>query len=108
MQGEIRTTVEYLVQLLETEEFKANTIDTSWLDGLIREKVTPPSHFDLVSPVLFVPGRQSFLYTFRNLSCFRFSSGYIESYSYYNSESYEGGRVDSAYEAQTGAIIYIF
>lgn len=39
VQGEIRTTVEYLVQLLETTEFKANTIDTSWLDGLIREKV---------------------------------------------------------------------
>ncbi|CAM9423058.1 unnamed protein product [Ascophyllum nodosum] len=38
VQGEIRTTVEYLVQLLETDEFKANTIDTSWLDGLIREK----------------------------------------------------------------------
>lgn len=39
VQGEIRTTVEYLVQLLETDEFKKNEIDTSWLDGLIREKV---------------------------------------------------------------------
>lgn len=39
VQGEIRTTVEYLVQLLETGEFKENNIDTSWLDGLIREKV---------------------------------------------------------------------
>lgn len=39
MQGEIRTTVEYLVQLLETPEFKDNTIDTSWLDGLIAAKV---------------------------------------------------------------------
>jgi acetyl-CoA carboxylase/biotin carboxylase 1 len=38
VRGEIRTTVEYLVQLLETEAFKQNTIDTSWLDGLIREK----------------------------------------------------------------------
>merc|ERR1719284_307611 len=38
VRGDIRTTVEYLVQLLETEEFKENTIDTSWLDGLIREK----------------------------------------------------------------------
>ncbi|CAM9467371.1 unnamed protein product, partial [Sphacelaria rigidula] len=38
VQGEIRTTVEYLVQLLETGEFKENNIDTSWLDGLIREK----------------------------------------------------------------------
>lgn len=39
VQGEIRTTVEYLVQLLETPEFKDNAIDTSWLDGLIKEKV---------------------------------------------------------------------
>ena len=39
VRGEIRTTVEYLVQLLETDEFKQNTIDTSWLDGLIKEKV---------------------------------------------------------------------
>ena len=38
VRGEIRTTVEYLVQLLETKEFIDNTIDTSWLDGLIREK----------------------------------------------------------------------
>jgi acetyl-CoA carboxylase/biotin carboxylase 1 len=38
VRGDIRTTVEYLIKLLETEEFKANTIDTSWLDGIIREK----------------------------------------------------------------------
>mmetsp|Transcript_33963 Transcript_33963/g.74702 ORF Transcript_33963/g.74702 Transcript_33963/m.74702 type:complete len:2077 (-) Transcript_33963:133-6363(-) len=47
VRGEIRTTVEYLVQLLETKEFKENTIDTSWLDGLIKEKsvyVEKPEH----------------------------------------------------------------
>eukprot|EP01037_Dinobryon_pediforme_P023559 gene23559-25046_t len=38
VRGDIRTTVEYLIKLLETKEFKENTIDTSWLDGLIREK----------------------------------------------------------------------
>ena len=38
VRGEIRTTVEYLAQLLETKEFIENTIDTSWLDGIIREK----------------------------------------------------------------------
>uniref|UniRef100_A0A7R9U720 Acetyl-CoA carboxylase n=1 Tax=Pinguiococcus pyrenoidosus TaxID=172671 RepID=A0A7R9U720_9STRA len=38
VRGEIRTTVEYLAQLLETDAFKQNTIDTSWLDGIIREK----------------------------------------------------------------------
>jgi acetyl-CoA carboxylase/biotin carboxylase 1 len=38
VRGDVRTTVEYLIKLLETNEFKENTIDTSWLDGLIREK----------------------------------------------------------------------
>jgi acetyl-CoA carboxylase/biotin carboxylase 1 len=36
VRGDIRTTVEYLIKLLETPEFKDNTIDTSWLDGIIR------------------------------------------------------------------------
>lgn len=38
MLGEIRTPIEYLVKLLETEAFQRNTIDTSWLDGLLRER----------------------------------------------------------------------
>jgi acetyl-CoA carboxylase/biotin carboxylase 1 len=38
VRGDIRTTVEYLIKLLETQAFKDNTIDTSWLDGIIREK----------------------------------------------------------------------
>jgi len=38
VRGEIRNPVEYLVQLLETNDFKANNIDTSWLDGIIRDK----------------------------------------------------------------------
>eukprot|EP00930_Biecheleria_cincta_P045474 TRINITY_DN31337_c0_g1_i1.p1 TRINITY_DN31337_c0_g1~~TRINITY_DN31337_c0_g1_i1.p1 ORF type:complete len:2185 (+),score=477.67 TRINITY_DN31337_c0_g1_i1:90-6644(+) len=37
--GDIRNPVEYLVELLGTEAFKKNSIDTSWLDGLIREKL---------------------------------------------------------------------
>ncbi|CAL1129637.1 unnamed protein product [Cladocopium goreaui] len=36
--GEIRTPTDYLVQLLQTEAFKRNKIDTNWLDGLIRER----------------------------------------------------------------------
>lgn len=38
VRGDIRTPVDYLIKLLETSEFKDNTIDTSWLDGIIREK----------------------------------------------------------------------
>jgi acetyl-CoA carboxylase/biotin carboxylase 1 len=44
VRGDIRTTVEYLVQLLETDAFKENTIDTSWLDGLIKAKAV---HLDV-------------------------------------------------------------
>jgi len=56
VRGEIRTTVEYLVQLLETEEFKQNTIDTSWLDGLIKDKsvyVETPPHLVVMSAAIF-------------------------------------------------------
>merc|ERR1719454_2343450 len=35
--GEVRTPVEYLVELAETKEFKENTIDTAWLDRLIAD-----------------------------------------------------------------------
>ena len=37
VRGEIRNPVEYLVQLAETPAFRENTIDTGWLDGIIRE-----------------------------------------------------------------------
>jgi acetyl-CoA carboxylase/biotin carboxylase 1 len=36
--GDIRNPVEYLVELLATTSFIDNTIDTSWLDGLIKAK----------------------------------------------------------------------
>nr|XP_050846901.1 acetyl-CoA carboxylase isoform X2 [Vespula vulgaris] len=39
IRGDFRTTVEYLITLLETEAFQQNNIDTSWLDVLIAERV---------------------------------------------------------------------
>lgn len=39
IRGDFRTTVEYLIKLLETESFQMNRIDTGWLDRLIAEKV---------------------------------------------------------------------
>ncbi len=39
IRGDFRTTVEYLIKLLETEHFQNNTIHTGWLDKLIVEKV---------------------------------------------------------------------
>ncbi|MEE6508200.1 hypothetical protein FKM82_019789 [Ascaphus truei] len=39
IRGDFRTTVEYLIKLLETESFQNNDIDTGWLDHLIAEKV---------------------------------------------------------------------
>lgn len=39
IRGDFRTTVEYLVTLLETTTFHSNRIDTAWLDQLIAENV---------------------------------------------------------------------
>ncbi len=39
IKGDFRTTVEYLVTLLETDDFNNNTIDTGWLDQMIRREV---------------------------------------------------------------------
>ena len=39
IRGDFRTTVEYLIKLLETDHFQNNQIDTGWLDKLIVEKV---------------------------------------------------------------------
>uniref|UniRef100_A0A667YYB0 acetyl-CoA carboxylase n=1 Tax=Myripristis murdjan TaxID=586833 RepID=A0A667YYB0_9TELE len=39
IRGDFRTTVEYLIKLLETESFRNNDINTGWLDHLIAEKV---------------------------------------------------------------------
>jgi len=40
IRGDFRTTVEYLIKLLETPDFEANTITTGWLDELITKKLT--------------------------------------------------------------------
>lgn len=40
IRGDFRTTVEYLIKLLETEDFEDNTITTGWLDDLISHKMT--------------------------------------------------------------------
>lgn len=56
VRGEIRTTVEYLVQLLETEDFKNNKVTTSWLDGILKEKkvqVERPPHLVVTSAAVF-------------------------------------------------------
>lgn len=48
--GEIRNPVEYLVELLSMDAFIDNTIDTSWLDGLIAAKTVALKYnsFDVV------------------------------------------------------------
>lgn len=40
IRGDFRTTVEYLIKLLETPDFSENTITTGWLDELITKKLT--------------------------------------------------------------------
>ncbi|XP_032823616.2 acetyl-CoA carboxylase 1 isoform X2 [Petromyzon marinus] len=57
IRGDFRTTVEYLIKLLETESFHENTIDTGWLDRLISEKVQaerPNTTLGIVSGALHV------------------------------------------------------
>lgn len=39
IRGDFRTTVEYLITLLETEDFQRNNFNTGWLDKLIAERV---------------------------------------------------------------------
>ena len=39
IRGDFRTTVEYLIKLLETDNYLQNTVDTGWLDKLIAEKL---------------------------------------------------------------------
>lgn len=40
IRGDFRTTVEYLIKLLETPAFEGNTMTTGWLDELISQKLT--------------------------------------------------------------------
>ncbi|KAG0640499.1 acetyl-CoA carboxylase [Tuber brumale] len=40
IRGDFRTTVEYLIKLLETPAFEDNTITTGWLDELVSNKLT--------------------------------------------------------------------
>ncbi|XP_019714440.1 acetyl-CoA carboxylase 1 isoform X1 [Hippocampus comes] len=57
IRGDFRTTVEYLIKLLETQSFQHNTIDTGWLDRLISEKMQaerPDTMLGLVSGALHV------------------------------------------------------
>lgn len=38
IRGDFRTTVEYLITLLETEDFQKNNISTTWLDAMIAQR----------------------------------------------------------------------
>ena len=40
IRGDFRTTVEYLIKLLQLQAFEENTITTGWLDSLISDKLT--------------------------------------------------------------------
>ena len=48
IRGDFRTTVEYLITLLETDAFHKNQINTAWLDKLIAEKVCNSENQELV------------------------------------------------------------
>lgn len=46
IRGDFRTTVEYLIKLLEHDYFSNNKIDTGWLDWLISKQDQVTSHDD--------------------------------------------------------------
>eukprot|EP00922_Rhytidocystis_sp_ex-Travisia-forbesii_P027851 GHVS01040880.1.p1 GENE.GHVS01040880.1~~GHVS01040880.1.p1 ORF type:complete len:1808 (-),score=259.44 GHVS01040880.1:156-5579(-) len=46
VRGDIRTAVEFLGGLLETTAFKENTIDTSWLDGILKDQAAKKGGVD--------------------------------------------------------------
>ncbi len=51
IRGDFRTTIEYLIKLLETDDFQNNLFDTGWLDKLIAERVQV---LGLGSPILLI------------------------------------------------------
>ncbi|KAJ5730609.1 Acetyl-CoA carboxylase [Penicillium malachiteum] len=51
IRGDFRTTVEYLIKLLETPAFEDNTITTGWLDQLISNKLTAERPDPIVATV---------------------------------------------------------
>lgn len=51
IRGDFRTTVEYLIKLLETPAFEDNTITTGWLDELISKKLTAERPDPLIAVV---------------------------------------------------------
>lgn len=60
IRGDFRTTVEYLITLLETNRFLENTIDTAWLDALIAGRVQsekPDIFLGVVSGALHIADR---------------------------------------------------
>ena len=52
IRGDIRTPVEYLVNLLETEDFQNNTVHTGWLDKLLESKTNFNNKPDPIISVL--------------------------------------------------------
>lgn len=61
IRGDFRTTVEYLITLLETNSFLDNTIDTAWLDALIAERVQsekPDIILGVICGALLIADRQ--------------------------------------------------
>ncbi|KAK9708765.1 acetyl-coenzyme-A carboxylase [Basidiobolus ranarum] len=62
IRGEFRTTVEYLIKLLETEAFEHNTVNTGWLDTLISKKLTaerPPTTLAIICGAVYKAHSQS-------------------------------------------------
>ncbi|CAI4035678.1 hypothetical protein SMKI_13G3290 [Saccharomyces mikatae IFO 1815] len=52
IRGEFKTPVEYLVELLETQDFDSNNISTGWLDSIILRGLSPGNKLDHMLAVI--------------------------------------------------------
>ena len=54
IRGDFRTTIEYLVTLLETHTFHTNSIDTAWLDQLIANNIKVHNNSLIVNIIIAI------------------------------------------------------
>lgn len=73
IRGDIRTTIEYLRVILETEDFKKNQISTTWLEKIMTNRVVetekPETHLAVVCGALFRAHASSTLRESEYMTC---------------------------------------
>lgn len=63
VRGEFKTPVEYLIKLLETDDFGNNNITTGWLDDLILRKLSSDIKLDPILTVICGAAMKAYVFT---------------------------------------------